>query len=248
MTFGTLPQLSVVVRHLGPVKEMLGEVISRSYDSVGKIVSRPSKKRHRFFKPTFPMGAYVSQPIPTKCKNLTEIRRFLITCRYVSDPMQFGQRDYWMLPQEFEERKKGDCDDFALWTWRQLLSMGYDARFVVGHSGRYGNGHAWVTYTENGRTFLVESLAAWATPKLPRLSTVRYQPGISVAWDGKRILYFEHEKRAFDPSFREVITLLIEWLPWWIRTRSKGYIFWAGYLSRRVINTFKRGRLSDAER
>ena len=90
---------------------MVGEVISRSYDSVGKIVSRPSKKRHRFFKPTFPMGAYVSQPIPTKCKDLTEIRRFLITCRYVSDPMQFGQRDYWMLPQEFEERKKGDCDD-----------------------------------------------------------------------------------------------------------------------------------------
>jgi hypothetical protein len=106
-------------------------------------------------------------------------------------PSAFGQRDYWMLPQEFEERKKGDCDDFALWTWRQLLAMGYDARFVVGHSGRYGSGHAWVTYTENGRTLLVESLAAWATPKLPRLSTVRYQPGISVTWDGKRILYYE---------------------------------------------------------
>jgi hypothetical protein len=185
------------------------------------------------------MGAYVSQPLPTKCKNLAEVRCFLITCRYVSDQAQFGKRDYWMPPQEFEQRKKGDCDDFALWTWRQLLAMGYDARFVVGHSGRYGSGHAWVTYTENGRTFLVEALAAWVTAKLPRLSTVRYQPGISVTWDGKRLHYYEHEKRKYDPSFREVIILLIEWLPWWVSTRSKAYFVWSRYLSRRVINALK---------
>jgi hypothetical protein len=185
------------------------------------------------------MGAYVSQPLPTKCKDLEEVRRFLIMCRYVSDQAQFGQRDYWMPPQEFEQRKKGDCDDFALWTWRQLLAMGYDARFVVGESGRYGSGHAWVTYTENRRTYLVEALAAWATPKLPRLSTVRYQPGISVTWDGKRILYYEHEKRTYDPSFREVITLLIEWVPWWITTRSRAYFLWAQYFARGAINAVK---------
>lgn len=55
---------------------MVGEVISRSYDGVGKLVSQPSKKRHRFFRPTFPMGVYVSQPLPTKCKNLEEVRFF----------------------------------------------------------------------------------------------------------------------------------------------------------------------------
>ena len=180
---------------------MVGEVILEAYDSVGKVVSRPSKKRHGFFKPTFPMGAYVSQPLPTKCSNLDEVRQFLSTCRYVSDQAQFGKRDYWMPPQEFEKINKGDCDDFALWTWRQLLGMGYDARFVVGRSGRYGSGHAWVTYTENGGTFLVEALVARVTPKLPRLSTVRYEPGISVTWNGKRILYYEHEKRALIRHF-----------------------------------------------
>lgn len=151
---------------------MIGEIISRSYDSVGKLISQPSKKRHRFFKPTFPMGTYVMQPLPTKCRSLEEVRLFLSKCRYVSDQVQFGKRDYWMPPEEFERRKQGDCDDFALWTWRQLLAMGYDARFVVGRSGGYASGHAWVTYTNAERTFLVEALAAWITPKLPRLSTV----------------------------------------------------------------------------
>lgn len=227
---------------------MVGEVIQRAYDSFGKLISRPSKKRHRFFKPTFPMGAYVSQPLSTRCKNLEDVRRFLNTCSYVSDQAQFGKRDYWMSPQEFERRKKGDCDDFALWTWRQLLVMGYDARFVVGHSGRYGSGHAWVTYTENGRTFLVEALAAWVTPKLPRLSTVRYQPGISVRWDGKRILYYEHEKRNYDPFFPEMITLLIEWIPWWVATRSRACFLWARYLARRTVHAVKMPNRSASDR
>jgi Bacterial transglutaminase-like cysteine proteinase BTLCP len=218
---------------------MVAEVISRAYDGDGKLVSQPSKKRHRFFKPTFPMGTYVSQPLATKCNRLEEIRLFLAKCRYVSDQEQFNQADYWMPPEQFEERKKGDCDDFALWTWRQLMSLGYDARFVSGLAGRYGNVHAWVTFTENGRMFLVEPTAARLGPKLPRLSTFRYQPRLSVAWDGKRLQYYEHEKRSFDPSLWEMITLVSEWLPFWIRTRSRGYYAWARYFIRRAINMFR---------
>lgn len=215
---------------------MVAEVISRSYDGDGKLVSQPRKKRHRFFKPTFPMGTYVSQSLPTQCANLEEVRTFLAGCRYVSDQVQFNKKDYWMPPEQFEERRKGDCDDFALWTWRQLLAMGYDSRFVVGRAGRYGDGHAWVTFTENSQTFLVEPMVAWLEPKLPRLSTLRYQPGISVGWDGKRLHYYEHEKRTYDPSFREMITLVGEWLPWWIRTRAKACYAWGRYFSIRAIN------------
>jgi hypothetical protein len=206
---------------------------------MGKLVSQPSKKRHGFFKPTFPMGAYVSQPLATKCNSFEEIRLFLARCRYVSDQEQFNRADYWMPPQQFEERKKGDCDDFALWAWRQLIAIGYDARFVCGLAGRYGSGHAWVHFTENGRTFLVEPMAAWLGPKLPRLSTLRYQPRLSVVWDGKRLHYYEHEKRNYDPSLREIITLVAEWLPFWIRTRSKGYYAWARYFMRCAINMLK---------
>jgi hypothetical protein len=85
---------------------MKGEVISRSNDGIGKLVSQPSKKRHRFFKPTFPMGTYISQPLATKCNSLEEIRLFLAKCRYVSDQEQFNQADYWMPPEQFEKLKK----------------------------------------------------------------------------------------------------------------------------------------------
>jgi len=69
------------------------------------------------------MGAFFSQPLNVVCRDMNEIRAFLSTCRYVSDPEQFGVRDHWMSPEEFELARKGDCEDFALWTWRQLLAL-----------------------------------------------------------------------------------------------------------------------------
>jgi hypothetical protein len=108
-------------------------------------------------------------------------------------------------------------------TWRQLLAMGYDARFVVGRGGKYGEGHAWATFTENGRTFLVEPTAAGLGPQLPRLLTFRYQPRVSVAWDGGRLRYYEHERRTYDPTLLTVIPLFCEWLVFWARTRPKVY-------------------------
>ena len=190
---------------------MIGEVISGSYDGIGKLVSQPSKKRHGFFKPTFPMGTYVSQPLATKCNSLEEIRLFLTKCRYVSDQEQFNR----------------------------AVAIGYDARFVSGLAGRYGSVHAWVHFTDNGRTFLVEPTAARLGPKLPRLSTLRYQPRLSVAWDGKRLQYYEHEKGSCEPTVWEMIIMVGEWLPFWIRTRSKGYYGWARYFMKRGIDKLK---------
>lgn len=232
-------RLSGITLAPGRDTTMVAEVIPQSYDGVGKLISQPSKKRHRFCKPTFPMGTYVSQPLVTKCNNLDEVRIFLAKCRYVSDQEQFNRADYWMPPEQFEERKKGDCDDFALWTWRQLLSMGYHARFVSGLWGRYEYVHAWVTFTDNGRTFLVEPTAAWAGPKLPRLSTFRYQPRLSVGWNGERLQYYEHEKRNYDPALWEMIMLVSEWLPYWITTRSRAYYGWGWYFIRRAINAVR---------
>jgi hypothetical protein len=40
-----------------------------------------------------------------------------------------------MPPEDFEKSRKGDCDDFAMYAWRQLLKMGYNARFVGGRIG-----------------------------------------------------------------------------------------------------------------
>src|SRR5207253_10963857 len=69
--------------------------------------------------------------------------------------------------------------------WTYTLSL-HDALpiLVTGTAGRYGEGHAWVTFEKEGKTFLLEPLARHLGLVLPRLSTLRYRPEFSVAWDG----------------------------------------------------------------
>jgi Bacterial transglutaminase-like cysteine proteinase BTLCP len=207
---------------------MIAEVFSKAYDVRGRAVFRPGKRRFGKFAPNAPMGRHITQPLSVACDNLEDVRRFLQTCRYVSDQIQFGRRDYWLPPEEFERLRRGDCEDFALWTWRQLLRLGYSARFVCGHGGRYGAGHAWVTFERGGRTFVVESLAARFGPTFPRLSTLGYRPRISVSWDGQVLRYFEHAQ-AGQVSFSDVAPHIPEWVAFWLRTRPA---VWRGGIQR----------------
>ena len=193
---------------------MIAEIISQSYDALGRQVSDPFHRR-KGLHPTFPMGRYVSQPLGIQCKTIGELRRFLSGCQYISDQELFDQRDYWQPPEDFERRMKGDCEDFALWTWRQLLNMGYDARFVGGSAGRYGSGHAWVEYFENGKCFLLEPLCCQLGYTMPRLLTLRHQPRISVSWDGKNLKYFSHKRPESQLGWRIWLPLMPEYLAFW---------------------------------
>jgi len=158
------------------------------------------------------MGRYISQPLTVKCETIGDIRAFLSSCRYVSDQEQFGKKDYWQAPEEFERTKRGDCDCFALWTWREILTLGFDARFVVGRAGRYGQGHAWVQFSKNGKDFIVEPTMARSGYTLPRLETLRYHPRISVAWDGRNISFYSHEDRKRVPPLWKLAAYIPGWL------------------------------------
>jgi hypothetical protein len=195
---------------------VIAEIIPSIYDVAGRPAGAPiTRKRKRLFCGTFPPGRYVSQPLSEQCSTIKELQRFLSKCKYVSDEKQFGKKDYWMPPEEFEERRKGDCEDFALWTWRQLLGMGYKARYVVGQSGKYGEGHAWVTIEEDGKHFIVEPLAWYVGCTLPRLSVARYEPEGSIEWDGRNLCYFIHEKPESGVPVLEFMLLVGEWLLFW---------------------------------
>jgi hypothetical protein len=195
---------------------MIAEIIPDAYDFFGKKVSKPTGKRIRVFHPTFPMGRFLTQPLSNHFDNINELRVFLFSCKYVSDKDQFGKDDYWLPPEEFEKSKKGDCEDFALYAWRQLIEMGIKSRFVVGESGRYGYGHAWITIERNGRYFLLEPLAS-AFRQLPRLSMIRYKPEISVEYNNGKISYYSHKKSNYNPTSAEAITLFKEWLFFWAK-------------------------------
>jgi hypothetical protein len=159
------------------------------------------------------MGRYLDQPLQVKCGTFYDIRRFLSTCRAMSDKEAFGKKEYWQPPEHFEQTRKGDCDDFALWTWRQLLSMGYNARFVAGRKGMHG--HAWVTYERDGKHFIVEPMFWFLGDSFPRLSTVRYHPRFSVAWDGEKISFYAHKDLSKNLKLRQVPILLLDWLVAW---------------------------------
>jgi hypothetical protein len=210
---------------------MIAEVFPKAYDVAGHPVVRPLRWHYSKFAPTFPMGRYVSQPLTVACRDLDEIREFLRRCRYVSDRAQFGRPDYWMPPEEFESRRQGDCEDFALWTWRQLMRLGYLSRFVCGYSGRYGAGHAWVTFEEAGRAFIVESLAADFGATFPRLLTLRYEPAVSVAWNGRTLNYFEHRTGTEHLTLREMAPHLPEWMSFHVHSVPRTWLagLWRAY-------------------
>jgi hypothetical protein len=193
---------------------VIAETIPGSYDGVGRQVT--SSFFHRKAPhAALPIGRYIGQPLTFKCQSIADIRQFLAACKSVSAQDLFGKRDYWQPPEEFERLKKGGCVDFSLWTWRQLLSLGYAARFVGGASGRYGIGHAWVEYFENGKCFLVEPQLSGVGERIPRLTTLRYRPKLSIAMDGEKLRYFVHKQPDFQPEWSFLLPLVLDWLLFW---------------------------------
>jgi hypothetical protein len=197
------------------VDSLIGEIIPDYYDVRGKKTFRPDLRRHSGFQSTFPPGRFLSQPLKTWFSDFTELRNFLSNCKYVSDQEQFGEEDYWQPPEDFEQLKKGDCEDFALWTWRQLMHMNYPARFVLGTAGRYGAGHAWIAFEKDGRFFLLEPLSWHVGMRLPQLSLIQYKPKYSMTWDGETISFYSHSDKKFDASPVRIAQLIFEWLAFW---------------------------------
>lgn len=193
---------------------MIAEVIPSAYDAEGKKVFHPFDRR-KGLRPTFPLGRYVSHPLAIHCHSIEEVRKFLTGCKYVSDKELFGKEDYWQPPEDFEKRKKGDCDDFAFWTWRQFMDLGFDARVVFGRHGRYGSGHAWVQFVQDGKCLIVEPLRCRFGSSFPRLSTLSYRPQFSVAWDGEKLAYYQHREQASRTPVADMVWLLPGYLLFW---------------------------------
>jgi len=126
-----------------------------------------------------------------------ELVEWLRKCTYASDDTVFHEEDYWQHPCTFERLRTGDCEDYAIWAWRRLLELGYDAEFVAGRShspdasNPWKTGHAWVLYREGDRTYLLDATAKRSEPCLAPLDAVRpaYLPEVSVDGLLKRYVY-----------------------------------------------------------
>jgi hypothetical protein len=119
--------------------------------------------------------------------SVDDIVAWLRTCEYASDLEQFHDPDLWQQPSAFEQRRRGDCEDFALWTWRKLVEMGVEAEFFVGRvacgpeSGAERQ-HAWVIYRDGDNVCLFEPAARGRERMIQPWSAVKdnYVPHFAV--------------------------------------------------------------------
>ncbi len=118
-------------------------------------------------------------PLQVQTRNLEDIDLWLNTCQYITDERLTGTPEHWQTPDQIERGKVGDCEDFALWAWVQLLRQGVNARFVIG--GLYADGinHAWVQIYGRGSVGVLECVPAGYNPVIPARNAIEYTPLIS---------------------------------------------------------------------
>lgn len=198
---------------------MLAELIPGTYDYEGVATAEPDRSRLRWFAPNAPLREFLESPLTVQCRSVEDIHAFLATCTYVTDQESHLVADQWLMPAELEQTRRGDCEDLALWAWRQLMAMEREARFVCGRPGQRSGGHAWITFVEEGRKFLLEPVLAPHWKHFPRLATLAYRPVLSVACRGFDCRFFVHAAT----SRRLPAALVHELAREWVRFRVAGY-------------------------
>ena len=111
-----------------------------------------------------------------------DIHAFLSGCQYVSDRELHGKAEVWQTPDIFEKIQKGDCEEFAFWGWKMLLTLGVKARWTI---GRYKGGtHAWVTLFSEDKVFIFEATSLAQNPYaqfiVPAAEAAAYGPVLSL--------------------------------------------------------------------
>lgn len=136
-----------------------------------------------------------------------EVAEWLLECRYAEDAHLLDESDHWLHPATFELMRSGDCEDFALWAWRQLLEARYEASFVVGvrrlPSAIVGR-HAWVTFREGGEEFLLDGVERSIGRMIRPLEDVRaqYEPQVGAGAAGRRFVFAGLYREAWGRQLR----------------------------------------------
>jgi hypothetical protein len=116
-------------------------------------------------------------------------------CEYVGDEHLFHYDDFWQHPCTFEQLRRGDCEDHALWAWRKLCEMGIRAEFVcgrlVGDPSAGQSGHAWVVFHDAAGSYVLDPVIKDVALMVRPLDSVKadYIPEASVDQQYDRKMY-----------------------------------------------------------
>jgi hypothetical protein len=130
--------------------------------------------------------------------SLEEVQDWLLGCEYVADRELFQERDVWQHPRTFEQLRRGDCEDHALWAWRKLVELGVDAELVCGQqysrddAPGTSTGHVWVMVRQGDQLLVFDTVAKSRDRMLRPLAAVRheYRPEVGVDAERKRYSYW----------------------------------------------------------
>lgn len=126
--------------------------------------------------------------------SLDDICTWLLGCSYLSDEVLFHEPDFWQHPSTFERVRAGDCEDFAIWSWRKLPELGFDADLVAGYclrDGALAGRHVWVLFKQSEVENLFEPVARARERMVLPLDDVRdrYLPEFGVDRHAKRFAF-----------------------------------------------------------
>lgn len=127
--------------------------------------------------------------------SVDEICDWLLECQYTHDEVLFNEPDFWQHPRTFEHLRKGDCEDHALWAWRKLVELGYEAELISGNRQPLGDtpgGHVWVRFTKDGQEFIFETVGRNRDRMIRPLADAKaeYTPHAGIDQEFQRFAYY----------------------------------------------------------
>jgi len=115
---------------------------------------------------------------------IREINDYMNRAPYITDPVNWGQKDFWATPGEFMS-KFGDCEDYAIAKFMSLQLLGYnedDLRVVAVKDLNLKIGHAILVVYYKGNPYVLDNQIKQV---VPAGKIKHYQPVFSInqkAW------------------------------------------------------------------
>lgn len=114
-----------------------------------------------------------------KLEQVKAVNAFMNRAKYITDTVNWGQKDYWESPGEFMA-KFGDCEDYAITKYMSLKRLGFkdeELRVVAVKDLNLKVGHAVLVVFLDGKIWLLDN----QIKQLVETKKVRhYQPVFSI--------------------------------------------------------------------
>ena len=153
--FNSMEDKKTTLERYGKWTGAVGKYFADKAKNEGSCASTDFNKCHYLQWRSFIEGARGKPP----GQQLVEVNSFLNTRRYITDPVNWGVKDYWETPSEFFTRD-GDCEDYAITKYLTLRDLGFPVdqlRVVVVKDLNLKISHAVLVVFLDGKTFLLDN-------------------------------------------------------------------------------------------